>query len=81
MPVTWKRIYMEGGGDIPVADGGTGASTAQAAIDALTNVAGATDEHVLTKDTVTGNAVFKVSVGGGGGVSDIYNYQFLLMGG
>jgi len=53
--------------DITVADGGTGASTAQAAIDALTAVAAATNEHVLTKDTATGNAVFKAAAGGGGG--------------
>lgn len=64
MAVTWKRIYMEGGTDIPVTDGGTGASTAQAAIDTLTNVAGATNEHVLTKDTTTGNATFKASGAG-----------------
>lgn len=50
--------------DLAIADGGTGASTAQAAIDTLTAVAGATDEHVLTKDTATGNAIFKVSAGG-----------------
>lgn len=50
--------------DLAVAEGGTGASTAQAAIDALTAVAGATNEHVLTKDTVTGNAIFKAAVGG-----------------
>jgi len=64
MAVTWKRIYMEGGADIPIVDGGTGASTAQAAIDALTNVAGATNEHVLTKDAGTGNAIFKASGAG-----------------
>lgn len=52
------------GTDIAIADGGTGQSTAQAAINALTAVAGATNEHVLTKDTATGNAVFKASSGG-----------------
>lgn len=51
--------------DLAVADGGTGASTAQAAIDALTQVSGATNEHVLTKDTASGNAIFKASAGGG----------------
>ena len=59
-----KYIYRADGTDIPVADGGTGQSTAQAAINALTAVAGATAEHVLTKDTVSGNAIFKVATGG-----------------
>lgn len=49
---------------LPVAGGGTGASTAQAAIDTLTNVAAATNEHVLTKDTASGNAIFKAAAGG-----------------
>lgn len=49
------------GADLAITNGGTGASTAQAAIDALTAVSGATDEHVLTKDTATGNAIFKAS--------------------
>lgn len=57
---TWQAT------DVGIAYGGTGQSTAQAAIDALTNVSGATNEHVLTKDTASGNAIFKVSVGGGG---------------
>lgn len=42
-----------------IAQGGTGEVTAQAAIDALTAVSEATAEHVLTKDTATGNAIFK----------------------
>jgi hypothetical protein len=58
-------IYRAGGTDVPITDGGTGASTAQAAIDALTQVAGATNEHVLTKDTATGNAIWKAAPGGG----------------
>ena len=53
------------GGTHAIGQGGTGQTTAQAAIDALTAVAGATDEHVLTKDTATGNAVFKAAAGGG----------------
>lgn len=51
---------------VAIANGGTGQGTAQAAIDALTAVSGATNEHVLTKDTVTGNAVFKAAVAGSG---------------
>ena len=51
--------------DLAIADGGTGQSTAQAAINALSAVSGATNEHVLTKDTATGNAVFKAAAGGG----------------
>ncbi|KKM87354.1 hypothetical protein LCGC14_1269720, partial [marine sediment metagenome] len=50
--------------DLAIGDGGTGQGTAQAAIDALSAVSGATDEHVLTKDTATGNAKFKVAAGG-----------------
>jgi len=50
--------------DLAIADGGTGQSTAQAAIDALTAVSGATNEHVLTKDTASGNAVWKAAAGG-----------------
>jgi streptogramin lyase len=57
-----NNIYMVGGADVAIADGGTGESTAQAAIDALTSVSGATNEHVLTKDTGTGNAIFKAVV-------------------
>lgn len=49
-------------GDLPIAEGGTGQSTAQAAIDALTQVSGATNEYVLTKDTASGNALWKVTV-------------------
>lgn len=50
--------------DLDVADGGTGQSTAQAAINALTNVAAATNEWVLTKDAGTGDATFKAAAGG-----------------
>jgi len=56
-------------GMLPVANGGTGATTNQAAIDGITQVSGATDEHVLTKDTGTGNAIWKAAAGGGGGPS------------
>ncbi len=56
-----------GDGIIAIAQGGSGQATAQAAIDALTQIAGATNEHVLTKDTTTGNATWKV--GGAGGAS------------
>ena len=58
-------VYRAGGTDVPIVDGGTGQSTAQAAIDALSAVSGATNEHVLTKDTATGNAIFKAVAGGG----------------
>ena len=52
--------------DLAVADGGTGSSTAQDAINTLTDVASATNEYVLTKDTSTGNAIFKASAVGSG---------------
>jgi len=48
-----------------ISTGGTGQITQQAAIDALTAVSGATNEHVLTKDTATGNAIFKAASGAG----------------
>jgi len=50
--------------DVGIAHGGTGQSTAQAAIDALSAVSEATDEHVLTKDTASGNAIWKAAAGG-----------------
>ena len=53
------------GTDVGIAYGGTGQSTAQLAINALTAVSGATNEHVLTKDTGTGNAIWKAAAGGG----------------
>ncbi len=51
---------------VTIPQGGTGQTTAQAAIDALTAVSGATNEHVLTKDTASGNAIFKAATGGSG---------------
>lgn len=51
-------------GALPLANGGTGQTTAQLAMNALSAVAGATNEHVLTKDTATGNAVYKAAAGG-----------------
>ena len=53
-------------GTLAVSRGGTGQSTAQAAIDALSLVAGATNEYVLTKDTDTGSATWKAATGGSG---------------
>ena len=52
------------GDTIAIANGGTGQTTAQASIDALTGVSGATDEYVLTKDTTSGSAEWKVNSGG-----------------
>jgi len=56
---TWEAT------DVGIAHGGTGQSTAQAAINALSAVGAATNEHVLTKDTGTGNAIWKAAAGGG----------------
>jgi len=41
----------------------------QTALDNLTNVASATNEYILTKDTATGNAIFKPAPGGGSGTN------------
>ena len=49
---------------LPIANGGSGQTAQQTALDALTNVSAATNEHVLTKDTATGNAKFKAAAGG-----------------
>jgi len=62
--VTNNAQYYAGGTDVAILDGGTGASLAQDAINNLTQVSGATNEYVLTKDTVTGNATWKIPVGG-----------------
>lgn len=58
-------------GTVAVANGGTGQTTAQLAINALSAVSAATNEHVLTKDTATGNAIFKVATGSSGSVSNL----------
>lgn len=47
-------------GVLPLAKGGTNSPTAQTAINTLSNIAGATNEYVLTKDTGTGNALWKL---------------------
>ena len=59
--------------DVAIAHGGTGQSTAQTAIDALTGVSSATNEHVLTKDTSSGNATWKATstVGAINDLSDV----------
>ena len=46
------------GGTLGIANGGTGATTKQAAIDALTAVSSANEGDILTKDS-SGNAVFQ----------------------
>lgn len=38
----------------------------QTSLNNVTAVSGATNEYVLTKDTSTGNAIFKIAAGGGG---------------
>lgn len=60
---------------LPIANGGSGQVTQQAAIDALTNVVAATNEHVLTKDTGTGNATFKAAPATGAPVGAKYIVQ------
>ena len=48
---------------VAIAQGGSGATTAQNAINSLSAVSAATNEHVLTKDTSTGNAIWKAASG------------------
>ncbi|KKM05042.1 hypothetical protein LCGC14_1758100, partial [marine sediment metagenome] len=49
---------------IAINKGGSGQVTAQLAINALSAVSAATNEHVLTKDTASGNAIWKVAASG-----------------
>jgi len=51
------------GTPLAIANGGTGQITPQLATNALTRVGLATNEHVLTKDTGTGDAVWKAATG------------------
>lgn len=53
---------------IAIAKGGTGETSAQSAINALSQVSSATNEYVLTKDTASGNATWKAPAG-----SSIFN--------
>lgn len=57
------------GTDVAIADGGTGASTAQAAINNLTAVSAATAGHVLTK--VGSDAVWAVAGAGAGSSNNL----------
>jgi hypothetical protein len=57
------------GTDLSIANGGTGVSTSQDAINEITQVGSATNEYVLTKDTATGNALWKA---GGGADTNSY---------
>ena len=72
---TFQTLPTGGSGSvsfpISIPSGGTGQITQQAAINALTNVSATQDEYVLTKDTSTGNAIWKPSQGGGGGSGSV----------
>lgn len=49
-------------GATPIANGGSGQTTQQTAINAISDVSSATNEYVLTKDTSTGDAIFKQAI-------------------
>ncbi len=72
---SWQNLTVNNsnwsGTVLSITNGGTGQSNRQAAIDALTNVSTATDEYVLTKDTATGNAIWKAT--GSSSSVNIYN--------
>lgn len=59
---------------VPINKGGTGQTTQQAAIDALTDVSSASTNEVLTKDA-SGNAVFAAA--GGGSIQSLVDYELL----
>ena len=59
-------ITPPGGGDLISTNNLSDVANQQTSLNNLSNVAAATNEHVLTKDTVTGDAIFKASTGGGG---------------
>lgn len=56
-----------GSGDMTGANNLSDVAAQQTALNNLTAVSGATNEHVLTKDTATGNAFFKALPAGGSG--------------
>jgi hypothetical protein len=47
----------------------------QAALNGLTNASAATGEQVLTKDSTTGNVIFKTAAGGAAWGSVLYLYN------
>ena len=78
--MTWSRLhdwlfrmvqFLCGLFPIPIINGGTGQTTAQTAINALTQVTSATAGYVLTKSTVTGNADWEPGGGGAGLVNSV----------
>jgi len=63
-------LVGSGTGDLLAANNLSDVADQQTAVDNVTAVAAATNEHVLTKDTATGNAVFKAATGSGIGDGD-----------
>lgn len=74
----WAKVSTMGtvGGYLLAANNLSDVATRQTALDNLTAVSGATNEYVLTKDTATGNAIWKASAGGGGST---FSYGKLVM--
>jgi len=56
-------------------------TTRQTALDNLTDVANATNEHVLTKDTATGNVIFKEAPGASGGEINQNAFSYIAVDG
>jgi len=66
-----EYAVIAGGGDMLAANNLSDVVSQQTSLNNVTNVAAATDEHVLTKDTATGNCIFKAAAGGGA-VSSVF---------
>ena len=67
-----SNIAITGGSVTGLTTFSVASGSRQATLDTLTGVAAATNEYVLTKDTATGNAVFKAPTGSSGGAGNAY---------
>jgi len=66
----WAKIWVWWWWDLLASNNLSDVDTQQTAVNNVTNVSWATNEHVLTKDTGTWNAIYKVAAWGGLSWSD-----------